>query len=202
MKFEIFKHDLPEDFNAGSVLAIDTETMGLNLFRDRLCLVQVKSETGRVALVQIAKQPLPSPNLINILQDPSILKIFHYARSDLAILWQAFGIKVTPVYCTKIASKLVRTNTDQHGLKALTMELISKEVSKMEQSSDWAKENLSQSQIEYAISDVENLHEIMELLNSRLKREGRYELALQCFEALPVFVNLDIGGWGGKLFSH
>ncbi|MCY4445574.1 MAG: ribonuclease D [Rhodobacteraceae bacterium] len=202
MKPKIFKGDLPVDFNPGQALAIDTETMGLNLFRDRLCVIQVKSDTGHVALVQIAPGQTEAPNMVKILEDPKVLKIFHYARSDLAILWKAFGVKVISLYCTKIASKLTRTNSDQHGLKALTKELTGNEVSKVEQSSDWAVEELSDSQIDYAISDVENLHKIMDILNQRLVRDGRYELALRCFEVLPVFVELDIGGWGSDLFSH
>ncbi len=199
---EVYRSDLPADFAPGKFLAIDTETMGLNLFRDRLCVVQVKSQDGRIAVIQIQPGQAKAPNLARILTNNAVVKIFHFARADMAILLKAFDIRVYPVYCTKIASKLTRTNSDQHGLKTLTQELTGKEVSKDEQSSDWAVPELSQAQIRYAASDVENLHEIMAKLNERLDREGRTDLAHRCFDALPVLVDLDVRGWTGNIFAH
>ncbi len=202
MEFELYQRDLPDDFESGSILAIDTETMGLNLFRDRLCLVQMKSESGRIVLVQIHKEQREAPNLTSLLSNPDVLKIFHFARADMATLLYYLGVDVGPVYCTKIASRLARTNAQSHGLKALVQDLLGIELSKEQQVSDWGVEDLSHEQIEYAASDVLYLHSLKEKLNKRLIRDGRMHLAENLFSFLPTIVALDIEGWSGDIFAH
>ena len=202
MEFELYQRDLPDDFESGSILAIDTETMGLNLFRDRLCLVQMKSESGRIVLVQIHKEQREAPNLTSLLSNPDVLKIFHFARADMATLLYYLGVDVGPVYCTKIASRLARTNAQSHGLKALVQDLLGIELSKEQQVSDWGVEDLSHEQIEYAASDVLYLHSLKEKLDKRLIRDGRMHLAENLFSFLPTIVALDIEGWSGDIFAH
>lgn len=202
MEFEIYQKDLPDDFDPGSILAIDTETMGLNLFRDRLCLVQMRSESGRVVLVQIHKGQMEAPNLATLLTDPKVLKVFHFARADMAALWFYLQIDVEPVYCTKIASRLARTNAQSHGLKALVEDLLGIKLSKQQQVSDWGVGKLTKEQIEYAASDVLYLHSLKEKLDQRLIRDGRKFLAENLFRCLPTIVTLDVEGWSGDIFSH
>ena len=187
----LYQNDLPSDVVFKDSVAIDTETMGLALKRDRLCLVQLCSKDGEVHIVQIQKgQQDKAVNLKRLLEDHSVLKIFHFARFDLAMLNHTFGIHVNPVYCTKIASKLVRTYTDKHGLKNLCKELIGIELSKQEQSSDWGQPNLSKEQLTYAANDVLYLHELKRRLDDMLKREGKFALAEKCFNALHLISEL------------
>ncbi len=183
--------------------AVDTEAMGLKPGRDRLCVVQLSPGDGTVDVVRIAKGQTSAPNLGLLLTDPSITKIFHFARFDVAMLKHGLGIAVTPLWCTKIASRLVRTYTDRHGLKELAREVLGFEISKQQQSSDWGAETLSEAQIEYAASDVLHLHQIKDALEARLVREGRLQLAEACFRFLPVRAELDLLGWGDEdIFSH
>lgn len=202
MQFKLYQKDLPDDFDPGSILAVDTETMGLNIFRDRLCLVQMRSEAGQVVLVQIHKGQTKAPNLTSILTDPKVIKIFHFARADMAMLKYYLGVLVEPVYCTKIASQLTRTNVQSHGLKALVQDLLGVEISKQQQGSDWGAEQLTQDQIYYAASDVLYLHAIKDKLDQRLIREDRMHLAVSCFKFLPTIIDLDIEGWSGDIFAH
>ncbi len=203
MKIRVHKGDLENLSAYGSEVAIDTETMGLVNGRDRLCLVQLSSGDGSADIVQIRKGQTSSPNLQKLLTDEKITKIFHFARFDMAILSSHFGDFRGPVYCTKIASKLARTYTDRHGLKDLAKELLNIDLSKQQQSSDWGQEKLSNSQINYAASDVLYLHDIKRHLNIMLKREGRLELAHKLFEFLPTRVELDLAGWPDvDLFAH
>ena len=199
----IYKNDIPDDLDLGSIIAVDCETMGLNIKRDRLCLVQLSSGDGNTHLVQIEKGQVSAPNLCKILSDPNKLKLFHFGRFDIAVLLETFGILTTPVYCTKIASKLVRTYTDKHGLKNLLDELLKIDISKQQQSSDWGLEDLSTPQINYAASDVLYLHKLKGVLDGMLKRESRTELAKKCFDFLPIRAKLDLKGWSEiDLFSH
>ena len=198
----LYKCDLPDNYSVGNLLAVDTETMGLNVFRDRLCVVQLSRGDGSADIVQIARGQNEAPNLSKILSDPGIVKIFHYARADLAALKQWLGIDVEPVYCTKIASRFARTNAQQHGLKALIHELLGVEIQKEQQSSDWGVDELSQQQLQYAASDVLYLHKIKEQLDDRLIRDGYIELAQKCFEFLPHRVKLDLYGWKNDIFAH
>ncbi len=185
------------------VVAVDTEAMGLKPGRDRLCLVQLSPGDGTVDAVRIAQGQTSAPNLGLLLTDPAITKVFHYARFDMGMLRHTLGIEVAPVWCTKIASRLVRTYTDRHGLKDLTRELLGIEVSKQQQSSDWGAEELTEAQLEYAASDVLNLLAIKEVLETRLGREGRLELAESCFRFLPVRTELDLLGWEeDDIFAH
>lgn len=203
MSITLHKDDLPDGFDPGGAVALDTETMGLQHGRDRLCLVQLSTGDGNAHLVQIAKDAKPAPRLCAILSDPEILKLFHFARFDVASLAQEFGIFAAPVYCTKIASKLTRTFSDRHGLSALTSELLGVEISKAKQSSDWGAEELSEAQLEYAASDVLYLHALREKLDAMLKREGREGLAQACFDFLPARARLDLAGWPGTdIFAH
>lgn len=196
-------HDLPDDFKPASFLAIDTETMGLKPHRDRLCVVQLSNGDGDAHLVKFAPGQYDAPNLKKVLSDPSVTKMFHFGRFDIAVLEQFLGVRCAPVYCTKIASKLCRTFTDRHGLKELCRELIGVEISKQQQSSDWGAEELNEDQKEYAASDVLYLHQLRDVLNSRLKREGRMELANECFKFLPARSALDLAGWDDHdIFSH
>jgi ribonuclease D len=199
---ELYKDDLPKGrFGAGAI-AIDTETLGLNPYRDRLCLVQVSEGDGRAALVQFAGN-YAAPELKRLLADESVLKIFHFGRFDMAVLKHHFGVMPRPVYCTKVASRLARTFTDRHGLKDLCKEVLGIELSKQQQSSDWGAPELSQDQLNYAASDVLHLHALREKLDAMLRREGREGLARACFEFLPVRAELDLRGWSDiDPFAH
>ena len=199
----LHKGDLPDQLDLGAIVAVDCETMGLNFHRDRLCLVQLSSGDGIAHLVQIAAGQNSAPNLCKLLTDAKILKIFHFGRFDIAALLKAFGILTSPVYCTKIASKLVRTYTDRHGLKNLLQELLDTDISKQQQSSDWGSETLTDAQLEYAASDVLYLHRLKDELDLRLKREGRLDLAKSCFDFLPTRARLDLSGWPETdIFAH
>jgi ribonuclease D len=199
----LYKNDLPDGLSLGSVVAIDCETMGLNPHRDRLCVVQMSGGDGHTHIVQIEKGQTEAPNLCAMLTDPSVLKLFHYGRFDIAALFNTFGALTAPVYCTKIASRLVRTYTDRHGLKNLTQELIGVDLSKQQQSSDWGAETLTDAQLEYAASDVLYLHRLRDELNKRLDRENRTEVAQACFDFLPMRAQLDLMGWPDTdIFAH
>lgn len=195
--------DLPDGLDLGSAIAIDCETMGLRPHRDRLCVVQLSAGDGDAHVVQIAQGQTAAPNLTALLQDPSVTKLFHFGRFDIAVLDQAFGALARPVYCTKIASKLCRTYTDRHGLKSLVAELLGIDISKHQQSSDWGAETLSAAQIDYAASDVLHLHALREILDRMLAREGRTRLAQSCFDFLPTRARLDLAGWPDTdIFDH
>ena len=200
----LYHNDLPDGLDLGPSVAIDTETMGLDPRRDRLCLVQLSAGDGNAHLVQIAKGQQSAPNLERLLTDPGTLKIFHFGRFDIAAMENAFGVTTEPVYCTKIASKLIRTFTDRHGLKYLLQELVGVDVSKQQQTSDWGAEDLTEAQMDYAASDVLYLHRLKEELDRRLAREGRAELAAACFDFLPVRARLDLLGWQdtNDIFQH
>jgi len=204
MTIHLYEKDLPDGLDLGPVVAIDTETMGLNPVRDRLCLVQLSSGDGNAHLVRIARGQTNAPNLEALLRDPNKLKLFHFGRFDIAALKSAFGVTTAPVYCTKIASRLIRTFTDRHGLKQLLQELVNVDVSKQQQTSDWGAETLSEAQQEYAASDVLYLHRLKAELDSRLAREGRSELAQRCFDFLPTRATLDLMGWDDAtdIFMH
>ncbi len=191
---EFHRGDLPPGRPKPSSIAIDTETLGLNPYRDRLCLVQLSEGNGRADLVQFTGD-YAAPELKRLLADESVLKIFHFARFDMAVLKHYFGVMPRPVYCTKVASKLARTFTDRHGLKDLCRELLGVELSKQQQSSDWGADQLTQEQLNYAASDVLHLHALREKLDAMLRREGREALAEACFAFLPTRVELDLGGW-------
>lgn len=199
----LYQNDLPNDLDLGPVVAIDCETMGLNPHRDRLCVVQLSGGDGHAHIVQIAKGQSDAPNLCKLLGDSSVLKLFHYGRFDIAAMYHAFGTLAAPVYCTKIASKLVRTYTDRHGLKNLVQELLSVDISKQQQMSDWGAETLTDAQLSYAASDVLHLHRLRDVLDERLAREGRSEIAQACFDFLPARAKLDLAGWPEiDIFSH
>ncbi len=198
----LYKNDLPSDLNLGTSIAIDTEAMGLKNSRDRLCIVQLSSGDGDAHLVQFEKDKINAPILTKLLQDKNILKIFHYARFDVAILKHALKVNINNIYCTKIASKLCRTYTDNHGLKVLAEELAKVELSKKQQSSDWGNKEITEQQIKYAASDVLYLHEIKNKLNEMLKREGRYELAQKCFNFIQTRCDLDLEGFDFDIFRH
>ena len=199
----LYQGDLPDGLDLGPVVAIDCETMGLNPHRDRLCVVQMSGGDGTAHLVQIAKGQTAAPNLCAMLEDPDVLKLFHFGRFDIAAMQNAFGARTAPVYCTKIASKLIRTYTDRHGLKYLLQELLGVDISKQQQSSDWGAADLSAAQLDYAASDVLYLHRLREELNARLIREGRMELAQACFDFLPTRAALDLAGWADQdIFAH
>jgi ribonuclease D len=203
MTIRLHKRDLPDGFTPGPVVAIDTETMGLEIGRDRLCVVQLSQGDGSADLVQIESGQTAAPNLARLLADPGVLKLFHFARFDMAALCDAFGVMPAPVYCTKIASKLARTYTDRHGLKDLTRELLGVEVSKLQQSSDWGAAALSDAQMSYAASDVLHLHALRDRLDLMLKREERDGHARDAFAYLPARVRLDLAGFAAHdLFSH
>lgn len=203
MANHLYQGDLPDDLDLGSVVAIDCETMGLKPYRDRLCVVQLSAGDGDAHLVQIAKGQSQAPNLCKLLSDKNVLKLFHFGRFDIATMYHAFGVLTAPVYCTKIASKLVRTYTDRHGLKNLLQELLEVDISKQQQSSDWGTNELSDAQISYAASDVLYLHQLRKVLNERLEREGRSEMAQACFDFLPQRALLDLTGWPDEdIFSH
>ena len=200
----LYHNDLPADLNLGPVVAIDTETMGLDPRRDRLCLVQLSSGDGHAHLVQIARGQTSAPNLTRLLTDPATVKLFHFGRFDVAALKKAFGVLTAPVWCTKIAAKLVRTFTDRHGLKYLLNEMVGVDVSKQQQTSDWGSVTLSDAQREYAASDVLYLHKLKDALEACLIREDRLELAQRCFAFLPTRAELDLLGWEepNDLFHH
>jgi ribonuclease D len=200
----LHKNDLPDGLDLGPVVAIDTETMGLDPRRDRLCVVQLSSGNGDAHLVQIARGQTSAPNLQRLLTDPAVVKLFHFGRFDIAALKNAFGVTTSPVWCTKIASRLIRTFTDRHGLKYLLAELVGVDVSKQQQTSDWGSEELTEAQKEYAASDVLHLHRLKTALEERLSREGRMDLAQRCFDFLPTRAELDLMGWDepNDLFHH
>jgi ribonuclease D len=203
MTIRVHDGDLPDGADLGPAVAIDTETLGLNPHRDRLCLVQLSRGDGDADLVRIAPGQTRAPNLEKLLADPDILKLFHFARFDIAVMAKAFGVMAAPIYCTKIASKLARTYTDRHGLKELVRELLGVEISKQQQSSDWGAATLTDAQLAYAASDVLYLHALRERLDAMLAREGRSELAAACFGFLPTRARLDLAGWPETdIFSH
>ncbi len=204
MALHLHKSDLPDGLTLGPVVAIDTETMGLDPRRDRLCVVQLSDGTGDAHLVQIGMGQTAAPNLERLMTDPATLKLFHFGRFDIAALKKAFGVTTQPVWCTKIASKLVRTFTDRHGLKYLLADLVGVDVSKQQQTSDWGAEVLTEAQKEYAASDVLYLHALKQELEARLIRENRLELAQRCFDFLPTRAELDLLGWGdlNDIYSH
>jgi ribonuclease D len=197
------RNDLPAEASFGDAVAIDTETLGLAVGRDRLCVVQLSGGDGTADIVQIAAGQKSAPNLERLLADSAIVKLFHYGRFDMGVLQHAFGVMAAPVYCTKIASKIARTYTDRHGLKDLTRELLNVEISKQQQSSDWGAQSLSEAQLAYAASDVLHLHALRGKLDSMLKREGRDGLARAAFAYLPDRVRLDLAGFEAMdIFSH
>jgi len=199
----LYKGDLPDGLDLGRVVAIDCETMGLVTGRDRLCLVQMSGGDGNCHLVQIAKGQTEAPNLCRMLADPQVLKLFHFGRFDIAALDHSFGVLARPVYCTKIAAKLVRTFTDRHGLRVLLQDILGVDISKQQQQSDWGAEELTLAQLDYAASDVLYLHRLREALDRLLEREGRTELAQACFDFLPTRARLDLMGWPEvDIFSH
>lgn len=208
MTIRLHQGDLPEGADFGAAVAIDTETLGLNPHRDRLCLVQLSRGDGTADLVQIAAGQTRAPRLERLLADPACTKLFHFARFDMAVLARTFGVMTGPVYCTKIVSKLTRTYTDRHGLKDLVREMLGVEISKQQQSSDWGAGSLSEAQLAYAASDVLHLHALRDKLDAMLAREGRTELAARCFDFLPTRAALDLAGWAGDgegerdLFAH
>ena len=204
MTIHLYHRDLPDGLDLGPVVAIDTETMGLDPRRDRLCLVQMSGGDGDAHLVQIAQGQSDAPNLTRMLADPAVLKLFHFGRFDIAALENAFGVVTRPVWCTKVASKMVRTFTDRHGLKYLLNDLVGVDISKQQQTSDWGAEELTPAQLEYAASDVLHLHALKAELERRLAREGRTALAQACFDFLPVRATLDLMGWGddNDIFRH
>jgi ribonuclease D len=203
MTVRLHRGDLPDLSRYTSSVAIDTETMGLNPHRDRLCVVQLSNGDGSADVVQIPKDHANAPNLKALLGNPGITKIFHFARFDVAALYHAFGVMPQPVYCTKIASRLARTYTDRHGLKDLVREVLNIDMSKQQQSSDWGSQQLNEAQLAYAASDVLHLHALRERLDAMLAREGRTELAKACFEFLPTRAKLDLGGWENEdIFAH
>jgi ribonuclease D len=200
----LHKNDLPDGLDLGPVVAIDTETMGLDPRRDRLCVVQLSDGKGDAHLVQIARGQTTAPNLQRLLTDPAVLKLFHFGRFDIAALQNAFGVRTAPVWCTKIASKLIRTYTDRHGLKYLLLEYAGVDVSKAQQTSDWGSITLTEAQKDYAASDVLYLHKLKDALEAILHREGRMALAQSCFDFLPTRAELDLLGWDepNDLFHH
>jgi ribonuclease D len=203
MTIRLHRGDLPDLSAYKGMVAIDTETMGLDPARDRLCVVQLSPGDGSADVVQIAAGQTKAPNIERLLADRSVLKLFHYGRFDIGMLYKAFGVMAEPVYCTKIASRLARTYTDRHGLKDLARELLGVDLSKQQQSSDWGADELTDAQVAYAATDVLHLHALKEKLDAMLAREGRAELAEACYRFLPERVRLDLAGWAGQdIFSH
>ena len=203
MTHKLYHGDLPEGLGFGSAVALDTEAMGLNPHRDRLCLVQLSAGDGDAYLIQFAPGDYGAPQLKRLLADPEVTKLFHFARFDLAMLYHYLGVMASPVYCTKIASRLVRTFTDRHGLRDLCKDLLNIDLSKQKQSSDWGTSDLSEEQLRYAASDVLHLHALRSRLDAMLAREGREALARACFEFLPHRVLLDLEGWPEQdIFAH
>ena len=203
MAITLHKGDLPDGLTFGDSVAVDTETMGLNPNRDPLCLVQLSAGDGNAHLVQLDRNTYNAPNLRALMGNEKVLKLFHFARFDVAMMQRYLGVVTTPIYCTKIASKLVRTYTDRHGLKDLARELVGVDMSKQQQSSDWGADTLSEAQLAYAASDVLHLHAMKEVLDQMLEREGRTEMAKACFAFLPVRAALDLAGWPeDDIFAH
>ena len=203
MAVTLHKGDLPDGMDFGTAVAVDTETQGLSLVRDKLCLVQLSAGDGDAHIVQVNRQTFECPNLKALLSNPDVEKIFHFARFDVAMIARDLQIDMSPVFCTKIASGLVRTYTDRHGLKDLCRELLGVDLSKQQQSSDWASDELTQAQLDYAASDVLYLHQLRNILSARLYRENRFEMAKACFDFLPTRAALDLQGWDGvDIFSH
>ncbi len=199
----LHKNDLPDDLDLGKIVAIDCETMGLHPHRDRLCLVQLSSGDGNAHMVQISQTQTTAPNLVAMLTNPDVLKLFHFGRFDIAVMLHRFGAVTAPVYCTKIASKLVRTYTDRHGLKNLLQEILQIDISKQQQSSDWGAKDLTKAQLAYAASDVLYLHKLKSALDTMLARENRTDMAAACFDFLPNRAALDLAGWPDvDIFSH
>ena len=202
MSISLYKGDLPDDLDLGNVVAVDTETMGLKPRRDKLCLVQLSSGDGNAHLVQLDRSNYKAPNLAKLFADPDIMKIFHFARFDIAVIEYYMGVVCKPVYCTRTASKLARTYTDKHGLRDCCRELLGVDISKQQQSSDWGAEKLSDDQLEYAAADVYHLHKLKDKFDTMLAREGRTDLARDVFDCLPVRARLDIMGWNHDIFEH
>jgi ribonuclease D len=203
MTIHFYQDDIPSGLDFGDSIAIDTETQGLVLQRDRLCLIQLSSGDGDAHLVQFEADKYDAPNLKKILRNPKSTKIFHFARFDIASIKAYLEVSCSPIFCTRIASRLTRTYTEKHGLKDLCSELLGIEISKQQQQSDWARKELSKEQREYAALDVLYLHQLMKILKDRLSREGRTEMARGCFEFLPHQADLDLGGWGNiDIFAH
>jgi len=203
MSISLHERDLPAELDLGPVVAVDTETMGLRPERDRLCLIQLSAGDGDCHLVRFRRDEYRAPNLVRLLSDPAIEKVFHFARFDLAILRRYLSVVCEPIYCTKIASKLARTYTDRHGLKDLCQELLGIDLSKQMQNSDWGAPELSEAQLSYAANDVLHLHRLRERLDAMLEREGRAALASACFAFLPQRVELDLAGWADvDIFAH
>ncbi len=203
MANHLYQNDLPDGLDLGPVVAIDCETMGLNPIRDRLCLIQMSGGDGNCHMIQVRPGQDSAPNLVRMLEDPNVLKLFHFGRFDIAAMANAFGATAAPVYCTKIASKLVRTFTDRHGLKYLLQELVGVDISKHQQQSDWGAEELTTAQLDYAASDVLYLHRLKAELDRMLAREDRTKLAQSCFDFLPVRAQLDLAGWPEiDIFAH
>jgi ribonuclease D len=203
LTIHLHKGDLPGGLDLGSAVAVDSETMGLRVGRDPLCVVQLSAGDGDAHLVQLDRATYDAPNLKRLLADPAVLKIFHFGRFDIAMFIHHLGVTSTPVYCTKIASRLARTYTDRHGLKDVSRELLGIELSKAQQSSDWGQPVLTQEQLNYAASDVLNLHVLRQKLDAMLVREGRMALAQACFDFLPVRAKLDLAGWEeADIFAH
>jgi ribonuclease D len=203
MAIRFHKGDLAADVSYRGSVAIDTETLGLNPLRDRLCLVQLSGGDGNAEVIQIAPGQTSAPRLTALLADRAVTKVFHFARFDIAVLEHTFGVMAEPLFCTKIASRLTRTYTDRHGLKDLLKDVLDIDISKQQQSSDWAAETLTEPQLAYAASDVLHLHQLKERLEQRLAREGRRDLAEACFRFLPTRARLDLAGWGEEdIFAH
>ncbi|MGB0907343.1 MAG: ribonuclease D [Maricaulaceae bacterium] len=203
MSIHFHKHDIPADLDLGKSIAVDTETQGLSMVRDKLCLVQLSAGDGDAHIVQMDRNSYDCPNLKAMLSNPETETIYHFARFDVAVLKRDLGIDVSPIFCTKIASGLVRTYTDRHGLKDICKELLSVDLSKQQQSSDWAADELTDAQLAYAASDVLYLHQLKNILMARLSRENRLDIAKACFEFLPARAALDLGGWEDMdIFSH
>lgn len=203
MTIELYKDDLPGSIDLGDCVAVDTETLGLNPLRDKLCLVQLSNGDGNAHLVQLDRNAYDAPNLKKLLGDQAVTKLFHFARFDIATLQHHLGVMTQPVFCTKIASKLARTYTDKHGLKDLTRELLNIDLSKAQQSSDWGADKLDDAQLEYAASDVLHLHALRDKLAEMLAREDRTDLAQACFSFLPIRARLDLDGWADQdIFQH
>jgi ribonuclease D len=203
MKTKLYKNDLPDGLDLGPIVAIDSETLGLNPIRDRLCLVQLSSGDGVAHMVQFTDGKYDAPNLKKLLNDRAVIKLFHYARFDVAMFRRYLGVITAPIYCTKIASKLVRTYTDKHGLKDIVRELLGTDLSKEQQSSDWGAPELTEKQLAYAANDVAYLHRLKDVLDAMLAREGRTGLAKACFDFLPVRAELDLAGWSDvDIFAH
>ena len=203
MANHLYQNDLPDGLNLGPIVAIDCETMGLDPHRDRLCLIQMSGGDGDCHLVQVAIGQTEAPNLVAMLENPDVLKLFHFGRFDIAAMMNAFGATTAPVYCTKIASRLVRTFTDRHGLKTLLQDMVGIDISKHQQQSDWGAPKLTAAQLDYAASDVLYLHQLRNAFNVILAREGRTEIAKACFDFLPMRAKLDLVGWPETdIFAH